>query len=531
MQHDAGDRRNLLSDLLVRLCGPVGTGDHLRAIAAACEEARGGRLADDPALMAELEAATAGLDPILRESALACVSGDLRRYAAILDRLENVLDLAALEGVNHIYWCMQRQLFLMRMDAATAPDFLTSRLFPFYERFVGEIARRLDAHPVPRPAGAPATGRVVMVTNQLLSGYHQPSRDMVRQAARLQQDCGREVLILNTNMMPESYYSPFVPPFAAAVEEQLNGEQVATFEGQRIRMLSSIQPGLGADKVKGFLAAVEAFDPDVVIGFGGSVVIADLLAPARPLVHIPTTSGTPVTLADIALDYGGTAPPAGGGRLAAAWRPFRLGMIPRRDGDVASGGASGVKGGRAAFGIPDDAFACVVVGNRLDAEVDAAFLALLERVLDAVPRATVLFAGAAEALPGRLERSRHAGRLRPLGFVEHMEGLLGLCDLFLNPRRTGGGGSAVHALAAGVPALSLAVGDVASVVGPAFLVDDEEAFVARAAALAGDAALLEQARADARDRFAVIAAEGGDATQLASYLDEAVTLFRKRTQG
>ncbi|MCW2239758.1 glycosyltransferase [Azospirillum canadense] len=525
MPQSAGDRRSLLSDLLVRLCGPVGTGDHLRAIAAACEEARDTRLADDPVLMGELEAATASLDPILRDSALACVSGDLRRYARILDRLENVLDLAALEGINQIYWCMQRQLFLMRMDAATAPDFLASRLFPFYERFVEEIARRLGARPVPRPVGAPTTGRVVMITNQLLSGYHQPSRDLVRQAARLQEargeEVGREVLILNTNMMPESYYSPFVPPFAAAVEEQLNGEQVATFEGQRIPMLSSIEPGLGAGKVKGFLAAVEAFDPDVVIGFGGSVIVADLLAPARPLVHIPTTSGTPVTLADIALDYGGSAPPAGGGRLAAAWRPFRLGLVPRHSGDVAS---------RAEFGVPDEAFACVVVGNRLDAEVDAGFLALLERVLDRVPRATVLFAGAADALPGRLERSRHAGRLRPLGFVERMDGLLGVCDLFLNPRRTGGGGSAAHALAAGVPVLSLAAGDVASVVGPAFLVGDEDAFVARAAALAGDSALLDQARADARNRFATVAAEGGDTAQLASYLEEAISLFRQRTR-
>ncbi len=521
MPHSAGDRRSLLSDLLVRLCGPVGTGDHLRAIAAACEEARDARLANDPVLMAELEAATASLDPILRDSALACLSGDLRRYARILDRLENVLDLAALEGVNQIYWCMQRQLFLMRMDAATAPDFLASRLFPFYERFVGEVARRLDARPVPRSAGAPATGRVVMITNQLLSGYHQPSRDLVRQAARLQEACGREVLILNTNMMPESYYSPFVPPFAAAVEEQLNGEQVATFEGQRIRMLSSIQPGLGADKAKGFLAAVEAFDPDVVIGFGGSVIIADLLAPARPLLCMPTTTGTPVTLADIALDFGGTVPPAGGGRLAAAWRPFRLGLSLRRDGSTAT---------RAEFGIPDDAFVGVVVSNRLDAEVDAPFLALLDRLLDTVPRAVVLFAGPVEALPGRLERCRNAGRLRCLGYVERMDGLLGQCDLYLNPRRTGGGASAAQALATGVPALSLAGGDVASVVGPAFLVDDEEAFVARATVLAGDAAVLGQARADARDRFATVVAEGGDTAQLASYLEEAVALFRQRSQ-
>lgn len=521
MPQDAGARRSLLPGLIARLRGAAGTGEDLKAITAACEEARAAELAADPALMAELEAATTDLDPILRESALAFVSGDLHHYLRILDMLDNVLDLAPLEGINQIYWCMQRQLFLLRMDAATAPGFVPGRLFPFYERFLGEIARRLGVRPVPRPAGAPATGRVAMVTNQFLSAYHQPSRDLLQQATLLQGRCGREVLILNTNMMPDRYHSPFVPPFAAAVEEQLSGEQFVAFEGQRFRLLSSVERGITAGKVNGFLAAVEAFDPDVVIAFGGSAIIADLMAPARPLLCMPTTTGLPVSLADIVLDFGGTTPPAEAGRLAAAWRPFRLGLSLRRDG--------GTPATRAEFGIPDGAFAGVVVSNRLDAEVDAGFLMLLERLLDAVPRAQVLFAGVAEALPDRLAQSRHADRLRCLGYVERVDGLLGVCDLYLNPRRTGGGASAAQALAAGVPALSFPGGDVASVVGPAFLVADVDGYVARASALAEDTALLEQARGDARDRFAALAAEGGDPVQLAGYLDEAVTLFRQRT--
>lgn len=519
MPQDADVRSTLLPGLVARLRGPAGTGEDLKAIADACEEARAAGFASDPALVAELDAATAAVDPILKESALAAVTGDLRRYERILAMLENVLDLAPLEGINQIYWSMQRQLFLLRMDASTAPDFFRASLFPFYERFLGEIARRLALRPAPRPAGAPDTGRVVMVTNQLLSAFHQPSRDLLRQASVIRRDCGRDVLILNTNMMPDRYYSAFVPPFAAAVEEQLSGEQTIDFEGERLRLLSSVEPGLTAGKLNGFLAAVEAFDPDVVVALGGSVVVADLLAPVRPLLCIPTTTGTPVSLADIMLDFGGTTPPAGGGRYAGAWRPFRLGLSLRRDGGAAS---------REAFGIPEDAFAGIVVGNRMDAEVDADFLALLERFLDAVPRGLVLFAGVGEALPGRLAASRHAARLRWLGYVDRIDALLGVCDLYLNPRRTGGGASAAQALASGLPPLSLSGGDVASVAGPAFLVDGVDAYLARAVALAADPALLEQARADARARFAEVAADGDAAAQLASYLDEAVALFRRR---
>ncbi|MBY6265223.1 glycosyltransferase [Azospirillum sp. 412522] len=508
-----------LTALIDRLQGPAGTGEALKAISESCEAARVAGLARDPGAMEALESETASLDPILRESALAYVSGDLRRYLHILDMLDNVLDLASLEGVNQIYWSMQRQLFLMRMDMATAPDFVTDRLFPFYERFLRQTAVRLGLTPKDRPAGMPDTGRVVIVTNQFLSAEHQPSRDLLTLAVRLQRDHGRTVLVLNTNMMPDRYYSPFVPPFAAAVEDRLSGEQTIRAGGERIRMLSSTAPGITTDKLNGFLSAVETFDPDLVIAFGGSVIVADLLESARPVLCVPTTSGHALSLADIVLDYGGQAPPAGNGRLARSWRPSRFRFSLRHTGDTAT---------RVEFSLLEADFVCVVVGNRLDTECDEALLGLLERILDAVPQALVLFAGGVESLPGRLAAARHAGRLRSLGHVDRMEALMSVCDLFVNPRRTGGGAGAAQAMAGGVPVLSFQGGDVASVAGPSFLVADDTAFVARAVELAEDPALLAEARQKARTRIATMEREGTDNGQLSAYMAEAVTLFEKR---
>ncbi|MFP5514682.1 MAG: glycosyltransferase [Alphaproteobacteria bacterium] len=517
---EPGSRGAILRELIACLHRPAGTGEALREISQACESARAAGLGSDDESTAALDLATAELDPILRESALAYVSGDLRRYLRILDMLDNVLDLAPLDGINQIYWSMQRQLFLMRMNMGSVPDFVTGWVLPFYERFLTQISLRLGLAPAPRPADKPVTGRVVMVTNQFLSDQHQPSRDLLTQVVRLQRDLGRTVLALNTNMMPDRYYSPFIPPFAAAVEERLSGEQTIQFGNEAVRLLSSTAPGITADKLKGFFAAVEEFDPDLVIAFGGSVIVADLLASARPLLCIPTTTGQTISLADIVLDYGGRAAPPGEGRLARSWRPFRLGMALRQDDGAAT---------RAEFGAADGAFLYVIVGNRLDAEVDAAFLALLERVLDAVPHGEVLFAGTVDALPGRLAASRHAARLRCLGHVERIGALLQSCDVFLNPRRTGGGGSAAHALASGLPILAFDSGDVASIAGPGFLVGDGGAFVERAIALAADPALLSRSREEARSRFAAVKQEEGDPTQLPAYMDEAVELYRLRS--
>lgn len=508
-----------LTDLIARLCGPAGTGEALKAISDSCESARAAGLGQDAATMEKLDGATAGLDPILRESALAYVSGDLRRYLHILEMLDTVLDLASLDGINQIFWSMQRQLFLMRMDLGSVPDFVGKHLFPFYERFLRQVAVRLELDPAGRQAGMPDAGRVVIVTNQFLSAEHQPSRDLLLLAVRLQRDLGRTVLVLNTNMMPDRYYSAFVPPFAAAVEDRLSGEQTIRCDGERIRMLSSTAPGVTADKLSGFLSAVEAFDPDLVIGFGGSVIVADLLGSAYPVMCVPTTSGRTMSLADIVLGYGDHAPPADGSRLARSWRPSRFTLSVHRTGDTAT---------RAQFSLLEGEFVCVVVGNRLDAEADGTFLELLGRILDAVPQALVLFAGGVERLPGRLAANRHAGRLRSLGHVDRMEALISVCDLFVNPRRTGGGGGAAQAMAGGLPVLSFEVGDVASVAGPSFVVADDDAFVARAAALAGDPALLAEARQEARSRIEAVEREGADIAQLSAYMAEAVSLFDKR---
>lgn len=512
--------RAAVARLADRLRGPIRSVADLTAVVEACEALRAAGIGADPALEAELRRAAPNADPVLMESALGLASGDLRHHARILDRAEAGLGTAPLEALNHILWSVVRQQFMASMDAASLPDFVMGRLLPYYERLIGEIARRLDLRPIPRAAGAPATGRAVLVTNQFLSANHQPSRDLLDYAATVEKRIGKEVVILNTNMMPAALHTLFVPPFAANVESAFDGKQIVDVAGRSFRMLSSTEPAITVEKLGWFLRAVEWHDPDVVIGFGGAVMVADLLAPARPTLTIPTTTGVALSLADIVLDYGGASPPQGHARLAAAWRPFRTRFSLRGE----PGGMS-----RADLGIGDEPLVCAVVGNRLDEEVSDDFLALLEAVIDRVPRALVLFAGSVETLPRRLERSRHAGALRCLGFVDDIRGLLGVCDLFLNPPRTGGGGSAAHALADGVPPVTLPQGDVASVVGPAFTVPDHAAFVERAAALAGDAGLLERARAEARARYAAIDAGESAAAQLAAYIDEAVALFARRT--
>lgn len=517
--HIPGGTPDHVNAVIAALCGPMTTGEHLRAIAATLEQARGAGLPDDPGAMDRVKTATAHVDPVLRESALAALTADPGHYVNLLGMIRNVLDLAPLDGINQIYWSMQRQLFLMRVDPGRAPGFAGDALFPFYQSFVAEIARRLSIRPAPwRPPASPsppAAAKAVIVTNQFLSLLHQPSRDLLEQATILQ-DRGVQVTILNTNMMPDRYYSPFVPPFAADIEAQLNGDQILSLNGRDFRIISSTEPGLAAAKLNRFMAAVEQIDPDVVIAIGGSVIVADLLAAARPCLCIQTTSGFTVSLARLILDFGGGTAPAGDHHYARAWRRFRLGLSLRDDPTPTS---------RREWGLPDDAFACIVVGNRLDHEADDSFLNMLDRILAAEPAAHVVFAGPVDALPARLATRPAAARMHCPGYVDKINGLLAICDVCLNPRRTGGGASAMQALAAGLPIVSLAAGDVASVAGADFCVADPDAFVNRVLELSRNPAARAQAQAAARARHAALAAEDAGHDQLFAYIEEAQKLF------
>ncbi|NUB16987.1 glycosyltransferase, partial [Azospirillum brasilense] len=178
-----------------------------------------------------------------------------------------------------------------------------------------------------------------------------------------------------------------------------------------------------------------------------------------------------------------------------------------------------------------DASFCFGGGRtRLDLEVTAEFLALADSILDRCPGAVIVFAGEVEQLPARLAAARNGARMRSLGHLKDIRAFYRRCHAYLNPSRQGGGGSAAYAIAEGLPVVTLAWGDVASVAGAGIPVTDTAAYVERAAALVADPALRERQAELSRVRFRTVGDRHRCTERLLAYGEEARDLLRATAQ-
>lgn len=466
-------------------------------------------------IVAALMAAPPSGDTVRLHSVLFQLSGDLYHFERILHYL--LLGGREVEPalLHYVYWCISRQLFLGLAAPEKRDCFVPCDFYRYYEAMVRHVADVWDIHPPPRTPKPGPVRRVAVVTNQFSGDRHQPTRDCFDYAARLKDDCGLEVAIINANLMPLQVENLFIPPMIAEMGGYEEVQTVTMF-GRGVRMASFNARAFTQEKLADMVGVVDEFDPDVIVSFGGSNIVCDLfsLAHARPVVCLPTTSGITISLSPLVLgydenDFTGGIPALYRAPFARRFRPFNFGFFLPPEGDGNPGR------------LPDVPFRFGIVGNRLDVEADAAFVALVDDVLDRCPQAAAVFVGGVEHLPARLAAARNRDRLVSIGHVNDIRAFYRGCDVFLNPPRQGGGGSAAIALGESVPVVTFPWGDVASVAGPGFHAPDRDGYIAQATALCADPALRAAQGAAARTRFDTVVDRRHSMARLLACFEEA----------
>lgn len=342
-----------------------------------------------------------------------------------------------------------------------------------------DLAERVVAGQA-RKAAFAANDRVLVLTDQFLQPPHAPTKDALEYGA-LFQDAGREVMIASTCAFGHQLYAPIMPGSRCAVNAALAQTRVLTFEGRSYQYRQPADGRFNNQSLLDTLAAIEAFDPALVLAIGGQSLVGELLAGSRFVVQYPTFGGLPTTKA---LRFFMWGPPTDEEQALMD----RLGLAdlhlfshhpgfetPERTETLT----------RAQYGIPEDAFVFAVVGMRLGIDVDEAFLTVLRQVRAARPDAHFAFIGEFDGYAQTVGTDPAlAAASTYVGFHSDIIAAYGLCDAYLNPTRKGGGSAIVHAITAGLPPLTVARGDAYEAVRALPALADEAAMAEAACALA-----------------------------------------------
>lgn len=344
----------------------------------------------------------------------------------------------------------------------------------FYEAY-SAYKELLSASLTPIPKEERIKNRTLVICSQFLSLSHAPTRTVLERCYTLQKELGKEILLLNT--LEE--YSCFgkIPYFDTAIgniNDSLFSVSAIAYQDIQIPFQQFQINYLYPANTLSVINAIRDYRPYEIIFIGGChSMISTLCAEIIPtisisvcftaLMHKPhqyISVGRTVTEAEYkSLEHIGIERE----RIIESTFCFKL--------NTSHGTLS-----RAQLGLPENKFLMGVIGIRLDADVSSAFLNTMQHTL---PWNThLVFAGNFDGYNARCEQfpwlREHSTYI---GYQTDILALWSCLDLYVNPKRLGGGFSIIEAFYMGVPGITINFGDVAASAGADFCVNSYDEMI------------------------------------------------------
>lgn len=392
-------------------------------------------------------------------------------------------------------------LLMMNRAAFTVADYARLRqktLKPLFAAIMRRLRRTL---PQPLAPYRPNPRKILVIANAINNPrFTGPAWDALEYAHSLRHDFGLEPLLVNSNIWLQAMADPIWPLRSYTTPP---GKQWDAWphRGGTLPLFRQWEPMPTPAALADFCAMLQQERPALAINIGDANAYTELLAEIIPAYVMHFTVDFPITL-HTRPTYHPNLPETTPAirRLAGQAKAKLVELVPSY-----SLHGRYCRYTRRDFGVADNAFVYAVVGHRLDSEVTAEFLQLLDNVLAAVPSGFVFFLGLFPTYQSRVASFPALSRRSAfIGNVGDVASFMQIVDIYLNPDRAGGGSSAVYAMAAGVPVLTLPHGDVAFAAGAAQHCADYAALQNQAVALAADPAARRQAQRLASARAAAI---------------------------
>ena len=377
-------------------------------------------------------------------------------YLALL--LESALEskMLQVEHLQYLHYQVSHSLF-------NRPEYRTEKIGILEKRLYSRIMEELKGAVVVHPKSKELRNhkKVVVITPVMLGENHAPTHSLLERSYMLAKLFDANVSIISAK--EGIFKRGSVPYYHVASANCIKENDSRRTYLYKDREFDFYQGEKTLDTIEGLqelVDYVENVNPYYIVYVGGQSYVAELLNAFCPVLTISTVFST--------IPDSNTTFAMVGRQITEEERrkhsseilevPFSFELTEKKRDYT-----------REELGIPMQAFVMAVVGNRLDYDVKDEFLEKMGQLAQGF----FLFIGSFATYE---EKKRKYPWLETrsvsLGRVEDAMGILGCADLYVNPKRLGGGFSVIEAFHAGMPAVSLDYGDVAAAAGADFCVCD-----------------------------------------------------------
>ena len=310
--------------------------------------------------------------------------------------------------------------------------------------------------------------RIIIETDTFLGYYHAPTRLICDICRTLIRDMGYEVFLFVNVEAPNWEWTEqfWLFPSASNYRQDSMGRFSMRYEDVVIQGYQLMWSRNAMGEMQQLVKALYEWSPLCVWNIGGTGYRHDSLRQLTTVLSMPCADGYSVSEAPVLVSYMQSDSPYVKESVDYAQQSkqkllnINLAMEFKEEGKNYQ---------KEDFGIPKDAFAISIVGNRLDAEVSEEFEQMLEEVAKHIDRIYFVMIGKCEE---KFFKNIEKDRVKYLGWRTDLVDVIKMTDLFVNPPRKGGGGGGVRAISVGVPVVTLPYCDVANLVGEAFHCED-----------------------------------------------------------
>lgn len=391
---------------------------------------------------------------------------DLFKDGTFLNRaISSAKSLKYLSLFSECFWNITSRLF-------TAKEGLGVDMTPLREEFTkisAELKNYVKFYGYTKnlKSGKSKVKNIAIISPQMIGMHHSPTREAYSIACHLITNHGCNVYIFNTNGFNYSNSLQIERPFIAnANYEAENTEQVninyLNFKDVSITLKNFVPDVMSTFKILSIVKELKSLNIDAVISHGENLFIQDVIFGLYPSVFATTGGVVPFAHCD-SYFVPGNLFNKGSQDLADK---FGHKNFMKESMLVTPEGKADAAFSKEDFGLHKDQFIYLVVSTRLQNEICPEFIDACNTIISRSDDSTIIFAGTNELNLNDYfdnESVTHK-RVISIGFHDDIASVSLMSDVYLNPKRQGGGTSSQTAILNETPVVTLNYGHISSIV-------------------------------------------------------------------